>query len=386
MKRCRLLSYLFWGYVLLSSGVMGCSSSEMQDSDASIDHSIIADQQEADLVADLAEDIEALPDSSSDQYQYPNGFTRALDHEPSGLLCNIPADYIQKGGDPVYPNCPIGVGHYSDRDLSYTSTTIRVATWNIEFGKHSYALKDALTTDPILKDIDIFLLQEVSRLDKKSNPENIDQIKDLAQLLEMNYAFGVEWDRRENDSEGGEHGVAILTKYPIGNVKLIRHTPLWDFWLEKKHYGGRMTLAADLLINDERVRVYAIHLSTRDYTGDGRALQGAEVRADAELIGQPKRQIAGGDFNTFLCNPKLFDCYEPPQAEKVIRDFLSAGWIDMAPKYDDWTQKGLSVFPQRLDWIYAKGFNSISYQVPHSLDEIADHVPIISTIEMDASF
>ncbi len=309
---------------------------------------------------------------------WPTGFTPTQPNLPPGYLCDIPPDYVQNGGDPVNPPCQLESDQLSDRNRFDVPLSLKIVTWNVEWGKDSVGVSTALLTEPALIDADILLLQEVPRNDKEGYPPNINLARQLAQQLKMNYVFGVEWDRRLDNDQEGEHGLATLSKYPIGNALLIRHTPLSDFYQEKSHYGGRATLALDLVIGDERVRVYNAHLATRDFTGQGRAVQGDEILADAHLAGQPTVQLLGGDLNTFLCNPLLATCNDPAAAEPVIVNVLNDGWTDLLPTFNSWTQLGLDFFGQRLDWLFAKQVTPALWDVLQDVDP-ADHRPVIAT-------
>lgn len=310
---------------------------------------------------------------------WPTGFTPQPQSLPSGYLCTIPADYVSKGGDPVNPPCVVEADRFSDRDHSVTPSSLKVVTWNVEYGKKSAEIQQALTSDADLKDADVLLLQEVPRLDKSSTPQGINLARQLAQALKMDYVFMVEWDRRLDATQVGEHGVAILSKYPLGNVVQIRHTALHNFYGEKKHFGGRATLGADLALGSKRLRIYSAHLCTRDYTGTGRAKQATEIVSDTNQPGRPAAQIIGGDFNTFLCNPKLVNCNKAPTAEKVIQNLNKLGWINLTPGFNGWTQAGLGFFLQRLDWLFGKAVTPTTHKVMQSI-KAADHVPVVATV------
>lgn len=300
--------------------------------------------------------------------------------DPGGPLCDIPAGYVDMGGDPVNPPCRIAGGRASDRAPLEAPPELRVVAWNVRFGVDAQAVLDAFGTEPELAGADVILLSEVARHDRSSNPPDIDQAQLLAEALAMDWAFAVEWDRREDPDGGGEHGIAVLSKYPIGNAALIRHTPQNDWWAEGRRYGGRATLAADLLIGDRLVRVYSSHLDTRGGQ-EGRAVQGSEIRTDADRPDAPAIEIAGGDLNTWTCNPIVSDCSIPPAAETVVEDFLSSGWADGTAGFNGHTQLGEGFFPQRLDWIFVRGAGA----TPGRAVEVAgsDHLPVFSSIRMD---
>ncbi len=325
----------------------------------------------------LAADLGA-PDAA-----WPAGFVPAPRNVPSGHLCTIPADYVSKGGDPVHPPCDVEADTFSDLTPSQIPNplALKVVSWNVEWGRHAAAVESAFVSVPDLIDADVIFLQEVPRDDQESDPPGINLARQLAQVKKLNYVFAVEWDRRLKADQGGEHGVVVLARYPIGNVTQLRHTPLHDFYAEKQDFGGRMTLGVDLAIGARRVRLYSAHLCTRDYSGAGRAKQGAEILADAALPGQPAAQVLGGDLNTFLCNPLVATCNLPPDAEQVVQDLLAAGWTDLLPGFTSWTQLGVGLLPQRLDWLFGQAVVPKTHAVLQKI-KAADHAPVVARVKV----
>ncbi len=284
-------------------------------------------------------------------------FVPAGTHDPAGLLSTIPDALVANGGDPIHIQTAIASDSFTDRDPADVPTTLRLVTWNVHKGFEADTIADELASHPELRDADFLLLTEVARLDEQSDPPMIDQTRRLAERLRMDYVFGVQWDRREREGQRGEMGTAILSKYPLGNVTHIRHTPVHpgSRYQFEKIYGGRNTLAADALVGGRRVRLYASHFATRDPEGLHRAVQAREVRADAALPDRPALQIAAGDFNSWNCLLFVSDCTQPPAAETCVREFLSEGWTDGTRGFTGHTQIGLRFFRQRLDWIFHRG-------------------------------
>ncbi len=297
---------------------------------------------------------------------------------PSGPLTDLPSWYLGAGGDPVHVPVQIESDRFTDRAPSQVPPVLKVVTWNVEWGRHSTLVAQQLATDPELADADVLLLTEVPRHDPESSPPGINMARELAQTLRMDYVQAPEWDRRFEVKNGGEHCTAILSKYPLGNVTHIRHTPAYDHYGKLDRIGGRHTLAADALIGGERVRLYAVHFATRDL-GPGRAVQAAEVLADAAVPARPARQIIGGDFNTWACNPMRLDCTQPPSAEPAVRDVLAAGWSDGTPGFTSFTQLGVGFFPQRLDYIFARGLPPIPGGRAIGT-QASDHLPLFATL------
>ncbi|MBI3179765.1 MAG: endonuclease/exonuclease/phosphatase family protein [Deltaproteobacteria bacterium] len=247
-------------------------------------------------------------------------------------------------------------------------------------------MQSTLATDATLSAADVLLLTEVARQDLGSNPAGIDQARDLAQALAMDYVFAVEWDRRNIPGKEGEHGVAILSKYPIGNVVVLRHVPVFDWYGEDGRLGGRMTLAADLRVGAELLRVYASHLDNRPYdpvaSQDGRNLQGAEIRADAAAPERPAQVVVGGDLNTWVCNPTYFpypDCTQAPDAEPVVQAFV-AQWLDGTAGYNGHTYEESVVVRQRLDWLFLRGLARTAGGVVAGAAG-SDHLPLYVDVQ-----
>jgi endonuclease/exonuclease/phosphatase family metal-dependent hydrolase len=248
---------------------------------------------------------------------------------------------------------------------------IRIAQWNIERGLEYDALRAVFAGDQafeamlnpvrfpvgsderraiieqarLLRVADVIVLNEVDWGLPRSGYRNI--AAELAGTLGMHYAFGVEFVELmpvyfetngtaekapgfaapELDQElyKGLHGTAILSRFPLTNVRLIRfqHQPYDWFESEKKGFtfvekakqklakqvflietlrevrrGGRMMLLAD--INDTRfpagkATIVATHLEHRSKP-KGRQRQLAELLDVIREIRNPV--IVCGDMNT----------------------------------------------------------------------------------------
>ncbi len=363
--------------VVIAVLAVGCADAALESTPGP-DGAPADDPDAAALDAKPTADANPAPDAES-----PLDWDRVDVNVPDGLLCDIPADYLDLGGDPTYVPCDLEADRFSDVDPEAAPDQLRIVTWNIRFGIESANVLDALRTHAELSSADVLFLQEVPRHDLSSEPAGINEARDLAQALAMDYVFAVEWDRRLNEDQGGEHGVAILSKYPIGNVTQIRHVPLNDWYAEDSRYGGRMTLGADLLVGGRRYRVYASHLDTRPTLPDdsGRAEQGAEIRADADDPSHPTFQIVGGDLNTWTCNPLIADCTSAPAAEAVVENFLGDGWADGTAGFTGVTHLGIGFFPQRLDWLFYRGGDATPGTAVDDAGA-SDHFPVYFDIEL----
>ncbi len=253
---------------------------------------------------------------------------------------------------------------------------LRIAQWNIERGIEYEALENVLT-DPArflslldqekyppgsqkrktvleqaeaLRQADIIVLNEVDWGMKRTGYRNV--VADLASALKMNYAFGTEFIEVDPIALGTEkfdglekverealaeqitidpalykglHGTAILSRFPLVNVRLIPFRTQGHDWygVEKKgvtkiekgkrkmseiafqrkvereiRRGGRMMLLADIEDSDipkGRLTIVATHLESKTKPGN-RVKQLEELLATIEGIGNTV--LVAGDMNT----------------------------------------------------------------------------------------
>ena len=254
-------------------------------------------------------------------------------------------------------------------------TSIRVATWNIERGLEFDGVKAALTNDqryfrrlPMteraskfnlaeileqareLSQADIIVLNEVDWGLKRTNYRNV--VRDLAAALRMNYAFGVEFVEVDPMNLGiemlegetseskvemlrnmavdksrtlGLHGTAILSRFPLRNVRIVRFVNQGHDWYTQEkngvskleagkrkgaglvfgekivrevRRGGRMMLMAniaDTSIPGGEMTVVATHLEAKSKPSE-RLKQLEEVLAQIQTIEHPV--VLAGDMNT----------------------------------------------------------------------------------------
>ncbi|MBW2528544.1 MAG: hypothetical protein JRI23_30505, partial [Deltaproteobacteria bacterium] len=83
------------------------------------------------------------------------------------------------------------------------------------------------------------------------------------------------------------------------------------------------------------------------------------------------------DFNTVICTPLLHLCNDPSYAEAVVRALQLDSWTDLLPTFTSWTQLGIGILKQRLDWLFAKGVSPVSYEVRQDI-LVVDHVPVMA--------
>ncbi|HEU4796640.1 MAG TPA: endonuclease/exonuclease/phosphatase family protein [Pyrinomonadaceae bacterium] len=283
---------------------------------------------------------------------------------------------------------------------------IRVATWNIERGVEFEAIKAALANDQRyfrrlpyelrssrfklneildqaakLSRADVIVLNEVDWGVKRTKYRNV--ARELATALQMNYAFGVEFvevdpltvgtetfegetsaDRAEmvrnivvdKSRTFGLHGTAILSRFPLRNVRLVPFVNQGHDWYaeEKKNVsrleagkrrgagivfgekiarevrrGGRTMLVADI---EERnipggmMTVVATHLEAKAKPSE-RVKQLEELLAYIRHAEHPV--VVAGDMNTTGSDST------PTSFQREIKKRLGSGsfWVTQGIKY-----------------------------------------------------
>lgn len=179
----------------------------------------------------------------------------------------------------------------------------RIAAWNLERGIFYEEQLKAFREDPYLSEADVLLLTETDVGMARSGNRNI--ARDLARELGMSYAFspcyinlakgsGVEYDA-EGENEDGLHGNAILSRYPLANVRSVFLKNGKDKMKGREKRLGQQTAAvAEVEFPGQPTTTVSVHLdanSSQQHRADqmGDVLRAIEGRSPA---------IVGGDWNT----------------------------------------------------------------------------------------
>ena len=317
---------------------------------------------------------------------------------------------------------------------------VRVVSWNIERGleyeaveaalggpAHFAALLDKsayprggrkrehiLRQAALLREADVIVLNEVDWGLKRTGYRNV--AAELAAATGMNYAYGVEFIEVDPVALGTEqfeglepaeraqlvaqikvdparykglHGTAILSRFPLENVRLVpfRHQPYDWYAGEKKgvrplewgkrkasevaflekvtrqiRRGGRMMLVADAVdaeIPGGRMTVVATHLEARAKP-DGREEQLEELLAHVKEISHPV--VVAGDMNTSTRDTT------PTSIQREIKKRLGS------KKF--WIEKGLGWLTgiELPRSILLRGYNEYRKQA----DPTVRHVPFVA--------
>ncbi len=210
--------------------------------------------------------------------------------------------------------CRIEGGDFRSDELSSPEELV-VWAYNVERGLRVDEQLATIARDPGMPAPDILLLSEVDRGCSRTDGRNI--ARDYATALSMAYVYAVEFVElpRWWGPGGGrvertcEHGNAILSRYPLGNVRMIRHelARSWNSPWQRRlrigqpRLGGRVAIVADVHLGDRLLRVYSVHLESgtsrrgpisRD---DYRTAQARELVEDASTC--TYGVVIGGDMN-----------------------------------------------------------------------------------------
>lgn len=133
----------------------------------------------------------------------------------------------------------------------------------------------------------IVLLQEVDVRTTRSG--NVDQIAELASMSGLRAAFG-----KSLDYQGGEYGVAILSRFPIVSNRVI---PLRTDPPQARAGGSLEPRVAFLVVIElargERITVVNTHLdASRDDTW-----RAQEIATLASVVPEGEAVLVGGDLN-----------------------------------------------------------------------------------------
>jgi endonuclease/exonuclease/phosphatase family metal-dependent hydrolase len=193
----------------------------------------------------------------------------------------------------------------------------RFAAWNVERGTQFEGQVEALLTHPILRDADVLLLTETDSGMVRSGNRNV--ARALACALGMQYAFvpcylnltkgsGIEQDLA-GANDLGLHGNAVLSRYPMGNIRPVFLENGVDIVASReKRIGRQAAVAADILFPNATVTAVSVHLDAQS-TQRHRYLQLRDVLNAVAGGSGPSHDregvvpvVVGGDWNTSTYN------------------------------------------------------------------------------------
>ena len=250
------------------------------------------------------------------------------------------------------------------RKLTAMPAEIKILSYNIRW-RSGDDLKDMiklLKDDPEIGGASILALQEVDRAKKRSGNHNT--AKAIADELGLHYAWAAPPSAKPSDEE--ETGVAILSVYPLSDVKRI----------VLPHPGPgkrrRVALGATVEIENRQWRIYSAHAETRIKFGK-KIEQFQAVLDDLSHYPANTPAIIMGDFNT----------WEPNAHDKVFKLFSDAGLKTPFDGKKTFKRRVLFVpLELKLDWVWLRGLEAASCGIDREV-EISDHFPLWTNVKME---
>ncbi len=293
--------------------------------------------------------------------------------------------------DPVFVDCRVEGADFADPEAPLANEAV-VMAWNIERGFRIEEQLERILDDPAVPVPDILLLSEVDRGCERTDFRNV--ARDFAEALGMNAVFATEFVELPGDRGLAgpydpplcEHGNAILSRWPVGNVRGIRHRSQHVWYTppgfpnpDEPRLGGRIAVAADVRIEGGVLRVYSVHLESTVSSVEKRVDQALELVEDARNVAHPV--VIGGDFNTF---EYLFNLlagfptatFVPYEAEGFRDAHLALPIAERTTTRDPGNQI--------IDLVFTRGAivrdpGVCSFDVCGGL---SDHVPVWATVEV----
>ncbi len=199
---------------------------------------------------------------------------------------------------------------FSDHAGPPSRRSLRVVQWNIEKGKALPGLRAAMLDEPLLRDADVYCLNEVDNGMVRSGG-NADVALELASVAGSGFAYVptyIECTRGVGGELGlpgsntlGLHGLAVLSRLPILAARAAALPSCFDYFgFSEKRYGGRRVLMVLLEWNRAPVLVATTHLEVRNTP----ACRARQMAAALEAIAAAKREwraetvVFTGDWNT----------------------------------------------------------------------------------------
>jgi endonuclease/exonuclease/phosphatase family metal-dependent hydrolase len=239
---------------------------------------------------------------------------------------------------------------------------VRVLVYNIHAGKDAVGVDNLERVADLIRSTraDVVLLQEVDRGTRRSG--NVDQPTVLAQRTGLGVAFG-----KTLDYDGGEYGIAILSRWPVGEQALVR-LPVDP---PQQRSGGSYEPRGAQRVGVRRpigdITVVNTHLdaSREDH------YRRQEVRSVLAIARDAKGDVLiGGDFNS------------TPDSD-VQADVRQAGvrdaWL-VCGQGEGFTYPA-TVPTKRIDYLYLTGVATCSRA--EVLDsQASDHRPLLVTVRL----
>ncbi len=237
---------------------------------------------------------------------------------------------------------------------------------------------------------DVILLTEVDRGCSRSNYDDV--ARQWAETVEMNYVFGVEFIELPRASGPGgpldevcERGHAILSRFPLGNVQVMRFFAQRDWYVppeerdahSEPRLGGRMALLADVQVGDRTAHLYAVQLEEGVADGPIRDAQAIEIARHGAT--RPHTVIFGTETAS---QSYWMDLRDGTTTDPTVSPFLGRGFHDAHLALPPEERATSGAFVQDLLFINHDGFSNSEICQKTLCGGLSDHLPLWTTVEL----
>jgi endonuclease/exonuclease/phosphatase family metal-dependent hydrolase len=249
--------------------------------------------------------------------------------------------------------------------------SIRVVDWNIDRGLRLEGIIDFLEH----VNADVLILQEVDINARRTHRRNI--AEEIARKLQMNYAFGREFEELTQGSKASPayHGQATLSRWSISNPRVLRFRRQSNFWrphwflprveLFQERFGGRIALVAEINLGGTKLVTYNLHLESRA-NDELRVSQMDEVLSDSAGYGPQCMLVVAGDLNLDVAKHAAAMTW----TRAGFRDALGATSTPTTPP------RRLFEPGRQIDWAFVRGPIQIEGGQVHKRLHASDHYPL----------
>jgi len=250
-------------------------------------------------------------------------------------------------------------------------SSLRIVDWNIDRGLRLPAIID------FLEDMnpDVLILQEVDINARRTHRLNI--AEEIARKLQMNYAFGREFEELTQGSRASPayHGQATLSRWSISNPRTIRFRKQSNFWQPRwflphvepfqERLGGRVALVTEINVAGSTLITYNLHLESRG-NDELRQSQLDEVLSDAARYASHCFLVMAGDLNLNVSK----NAAGVSLARAEFRNAVEATPTPTTPS------RRLFEAGRPIDWAFVRGPIQTDGGEVHRLIQASDHYPI----------
>lgn len=292
-------------------------------------------------------------------------------------LCAEAAD-PDAAADPVFIDCATESGLLADGTAQPTDTLV-VMAYNIERGHSLDGILAWLAEAPAVPDV--LLLSEADRGCSRTGSRHTTW--ELAQALSMDFVYGVEFmefsGEGESPAEICEHGNAVLSRFPMGNVGAYRHTENVSWYTPPEsrgaswstRLGGRIAVTADIQLGDRYLHLTSVHLASGIADQDVRTAQAEEtVARNADAVWPV---IIGGDTNAGLYS---IDLASGAESDGVTQAWLTAGYTDAHASLAPDERATAPEYGFILDIIFGQGVSFSAPGICSDCGTLSDHYPV----------